>query len=111
MIPFLLRQRIEKDIWQDLYEPILLETNVNPDEILLHQLFNEKTGINLLSQSSFISTSQKLSHQLVRFRFYTIQENEPVSVENYKWVSKTELRQLPFPKTIQEIISSQLLAI
>jgi A/G-specific adenine glycosylase len=106
----LLRQRIEKDIWQNLYEPLLVETKNHPDDTSLQQLFHQKTGTDLIS-NSFISITQKLSHQLVHFRFYNFQMDELTSVENYKWISKTELGLVPFPKTIQKVISSQLSAI
>jgi A/G-specific adenine glycosylase len=103
----LLRQRTQKDIWQQLYEPVLIETDTDADMLLLNKLFCEKTGIKINLQSCSLSISQKLSHQLVHFKFYDLQLDGVISVENYKWISKTELKLIPFPKTVQEVLNGE----
>jgi len=104
----LIHQITEKYIWQQLYEPLLIETDKDADKRLLKKLFRLKTGIDINLQSSFISKSQKLSHQLIHFRFYDLQLDHQISVENYKWFSKTELSSLPFPKEISEQINLKM---
>ena len=103
----LLRQRTEKDIWQQLYEPVLLETNEEVNNTSLKKLLKQKTGINVSSLRPSIKRTQKLSHQLIHFRFYELQVDQAISVENYKWINKTEWTSLPFPKTIKEVLSCE----
>lgn len=102
----LLRQRTEKDIWQQLYEPVLLETDSSMEDHFLNKLFREKTGIQINLPDSSISKSQKLSHQLIHFKFYDVKLDDEISVENYQWISKTELSLLPFPKVISDQLST-----
>jgi A/G-specific adenine glycosylase len=97
-------QRTEKDIWQNLYEFILLETTtLMPEKSLLKMpeftsLVNKANfTIDKISET-FI---QKLTHQTITGRFIHITlKNPPPSLNKYKAVSRKELALLPFPKFI-----------
>lgn len=99
-----INQRIEKDIWQNLYEFILVET----DNLVSEKEFLKSPGIaNTLNGNNFkvnkISKtfSQKLTHQTISGRFFHISIENPIAhLKKYKAVSRNELKKLAFPKFI-----------
>ena len=99
-----IHQRTEKDIWQNLYEFILVETeSLVPEKEFLKcssitTLFhNNNFKINKISKTF----SQKLTHQTISGRFFHINIKNPIiPLKKYKTVSKNDLKKLAFPKFI-----------
>lgn len=97
-------QRTAKDIWQNLYEFILLETKTLIAEKnflkmpeLTSLMNNENFAIDKISETF----SQKLTHQTITGRFIHITLKRPLpSLNKYRAVSRKELALLPFPKFI-----------
>ncbi|MEO8819227.1 MAG: A/G-specific adenine glycosylase [Ginsengibacter sp.] len=107
---FYVNKRSEKDIWQNLYEFILLETNelltdkeitVNEQFLTIFNLQNFK--VNLISKK----ISQKLTHQLITGRFIHIEIQKPLKNTKGYEVSFDELKTLPFPKFIASYLSDK----
>lgn len=98
---FYVHKRTQKDIWQNLYEFLLLETKKLFDESTLP--VNEEI-IKILNQPDFtiksISTkrSQKLTHQLISGRFIHVEIKKPLPNTEYFLASRIQLNSLPFPK-------------
>ena len=99
-----INQRTEKDIWQNLYEFILVETESLPPE---KEFLKSGYVATLLGSSNFkldkISETyiQKLSHQTITGRFFHIAIKTPKnSLKKYKLVSRNTLKKLAFPKFI-----------
>ena len=97
------RKRGTKDIWENLYEFILEETDkkLSIKKIKEIALFKNPAG---KSKTELIDISkiyvQQLTHQTIRGRFiYTKTAHAPM-LKNYKAVSLKELNKLPFPKFI-----------
>jgi A/G-specific adenine glycosylase len=106
-----LRLRTEKDIWQNLNEPLLLEADkkLEKKEALLQ--LQASYGIKEEQYeviSAAVNLSQKLSHQTIYFSFIHLNMKEKPSLAGFQWVSKEELPQYPFPKTLQEFLSKNL---
>ncbi|MDB5196650.1 MAG: adenine glycosylase, partial [Flaviaesturariibacter sp.] len=107
-----IRQRISKDIWQSLFEPILIEAgnNLSKAELILH--LEKEYGIKK-SQYEVISAAaqrtQKLSHQTIHFSFLHLSFAKRPKLPGYSWVDLSELPQYPFPKTLHEFLSKNLL--
>lgn len=106
-----IQKRTEKDIWQSLFEPILLEGNkkFSAKQILLH--LEKEYGIQKEDFEVLLSPPaqlQKLSHQTIHFNFLHLQLKKKPAVKNYIWVSKTALQQYPFPKTLLDILTKML---
>jgi A/G-specific adenine glycosylase len=107
---FYVRKRTGKDIWQNLYEFVLLETKDWLDESTL--LVNEEI-IKILNQPDFtinlISSkiSQKLTHQLITGRFIHIELQKPWLNNEYFMVNRKELKALPFPKFIASYLADK----
>ncbi|MEP6949288.1 MAG: A/G-specific adenine glycosylase [Ginsengibacter sp.] len=97
-------QRMDKDIWQNLYEFILVET----ESLIPRKAFlNTKIFTSLFLRNNYSVTnvsairSQKLTHQTITGRFFHITVKTPkASLQKYKAVSGRELSLLPFPKFI-----------
>lgn len=99
-----INQRTEKDIWQNLYEFILIETE---NFISEKELLKCASVASLLNENIFKITqvsktfSQKLTHQTITGRFFHINiKNQLAPLKKYKSVSKNELKNFAFPKFI-----------
>ncbi len=97
------RKRGAKDIWENLYEFILLETqkSMTIENLKLTTLFKAITGKNkiLLTAVSKIYR-QQLTHQTINGMFIQIKLKEASFLKGYKQVSFKEMTKLPFPKFI-----------
>ena len=101
---FYVKQRREKDIWHNLFEFALIET----DKLIpANEFLKSVELISLLREKNFTCAkvsevySQKLTHQTISGRFFHISVNTvPPSFNNYAHVCKKELALLPFPKFI-----------
>lgn len=106
----LVRKRTGNDIWQQLYEFILVETSEE-------QLWTKPTvQLYLEEQLSVTDTgdiyispllSQQLTHQTIHAVFIKIKlKLKPASLSNELWVNEHDLQKLPFPKIINAFLNS-----
>lgn len=104
----LIRQRTSKDIWQQLFEFVLIETDKSHTTEKLLSLFNRQFGVSKyrLQTSSFFQ--QRLTHQLIRFSFFEIELETKQSVNGFFWIKISELNKYAFPKTLQEFVTNHL---
>jgi A/G-specific adenine glycosylase len=100
---FYVRKREEKDIWQNLYEFILLETS-KPLTIKKLQanekfrsVFND-TGYKIEKTSQLYR--QQLTHQTINGQFINITVKSSLPLNNYQLISANGIKKLPFPKFI-----------
>ena len=112
-----IRQRTEKDIWQQLYEFPMIEADKeqNLKEILLQA---EKRSLLEKRQYDVISISpvykQQLTHQLIAGQFITIKLKRALSSikaaegTRWLWLSKNQLKRYPFPKFINNYLASRI---
>ena len=99
----LVRKRGAKDIWENLYEFVLIEN----DQILPLENLKKLPAIkNIIGKTSFevmqISKPyrQLLTHQTIHGQFIKIKIATPLSIAGYEAVSQKKLDKLPFPKFI-----------
>lgn len=106
----LVQQRIEKDIWENLFEFYLIES-----EELIH--WDQKNSIDFLKKQLGIDTailielspvfSQQLTHQQIKAQFIRIKLfKKPASLKKLSWHPQKKLKELPFPKIINEFLLS-----
>lgn len=100
---FYVRKRAGKDIWQNLYEFVLIEmpkaSSINKlqrAEKFTSILFNTKFNIEGISGLY----RQQLTHQTIYGQFINITLNSPLINTDYQLLSSEKLGQLPFPKFI-----------
>lgn len=98
---FYVHKRTAKDIWQNLYEFVLIETKklIGKNELIV----NKQIG-KILNQDNFTiksisaEKSQKLTHQIITGRFIHLVVKKPLENDEYFSVSREQLKSLPFPK-------------
>ena len=101
------RKRDTKDIWENLYEFILIESN---EPLALGNFQPVKT---LFSKTKFevehISGvyKQLLTHQTIRGQFIRLTIKEPLQLKDYKTVDEKALQKLPFPKFISNYLKDK----
>jgi A/G-specific adenine glycosylase len=95
-------KREAKDIWNNLYEPFLLEAKHLLTEKEVRSFLPTQNITNYILQTHEKFT-QKLSHQTIETQFYSIRIINKKNVSFSKrgnWVSINDLKTLAFPKTI-----------
>jgi A/G-specific adenine glycosylase len=100
----LVHERSSKDIWQNLYEFYLLETEevMHWDEAAVNDWLSKQLGIRK-AQVTHISppSVQQLTHQQIKGQFIHVSlEKVPPFLLKYKWVTQRELHKLAFPRFI-----------
>lgn len=108
---YAIQQRPDKDIWQYLFEFLLIETDKNISTKKLLLVFQKSFGINkneyTIIKDSFHS-KQRLSHQIIHFQFIKLEiPKTSIFPEGIIWVDASELKKYAFPKTLQQFIQSQ----
>lgn len=108
---YALRQRTQKDIWQNLYEFPLLETEKSVSEkeflVLARQTFNIDEA-KIKGQAKAFEISQRLTHQLIHFRFIHFEIDHPDLLSGFTWVSRRKLMTYAFPKTLHNYVRQNL---
>ena len=103
------RQRMDKDIWQNLYEFILIETESQLPEKEITDSPSFKSffkGNNYEVAKMSKIYKQKLTHQIIKGRFIHVKIKSPAkALKNYEAVSAKELALLPFPKFISSYLA------
>jgi len=105
---YYVHKRTNKDIWENLYEFILIETKqlINDkavNEQIRHILNPDDYTINFISGVKV----QKLTHQLISGRFIHIEVQKPVSYKDYFPADKSQLNLLPFPKFVASYLKDK----
>lgn len=107
---YYVRKRTGKDIWENLYEFILIESNEWLDESAVTVNEQIRQILNLADyRVSFISTkkSQKLTHQLITGKFIHVEIQKPLAIPGYFSVNGKQLKSLPFPKLIASYLADK----
>jgi A/G-specific adenine glycosylase len=98
------RKRIEKDIWQNLFEFYLVEAD---KMFTTKELFESDGMVNILKDIHYevktISTmyKQQLTHQVITGVFYTVEVESFLELgAGFLAVDETQIRSLPLPKFI-----------
>jgi len=105
-----IKERIEKDIWQNLNEFILLESDHLFSSTEINETLPEIISSQEVIKPDFLSEiyTQKLTHQTIRARFVVIRVQKPVQTSgSYQLLSKNELAKLPFPKIITAFLEEK----
>jgi A/G-specific adenine glycosylase len=102
-----IRRREEKDIWQNLYEFVLLEKD-EPDEDparnFLHDLLRQPFTVREVSGLQ----SQQLTHQRIQGRFLVVRLSSAATFPgNYTLVKRSDLNEYAFPKFINSYLEKE----
>jgi A/G-specific adenine glycosylase len=104
-----IQQRVAKDIWQQLYEFPVVETNKEEES---KEILMQAEKLNLLQKKNYevIAVSplfkQQLSHQLIAGRFIKIRLKGKLSQnKDLIWVTPGELKKFAFPQFINQYLN------
>jgi A/G-specific adenine glycosylase len=108
---WLIRERTARDIWQQLYEFPLIETesDLSQEEVMAAA---KKEGL-FTAGSTLIEISdqhnQQLSHQHVKARFIHLRvKSKTASKPEGEWIATKELSHYPFPRLIRQYLDQYL---
>lgn len=104
-----IRKRIDKDIWENLYEFLLIESPMEHD---LNEVVKDFWGGIQVPSSNDISSStvlkQKLTHLTIHAQFHHVTLNDKLSLSNsFEWVSFEDLNMFAWPKIIQTYLKDK----
>jgi A/G-specific adenine glycosylase len=103
-----IRQRLAKDIWAQLFEFPLIETDSLYGEEKLLELFQKQYGITADIPVRASQKRQRLTHQLIHFSFLKLKLSRKEKIRGFSWVKISELDGYAFPKSLQAFILSEL---
>jgi A/G-specific adenine glycosylase len=104
----LIRQRPAGDIWQSLYEPVLIEASKNLSRKKLLLQFEKEFSIQHDAydiKGAAKEITQQLTHQQIHFNFIEIELKKKLRLPGYEWIAVNETDHYPFPKTIKQVLS------
>jgi A/G-specific adenine glycosylase len=106
----LVRQRNHKDVWQHLYEFVMVES---PETIEwsfqdCKKWISQKTSIKVESLTKTDKLTQQLTHQTVHVQFQNATTSFQDDVPGYEWVNEQELARLAFPRIIRKYLDAPM---
>ncbi len=108
----LIKERTQKDIWQNLNEFYLIETKKQTPliDLLKHDLIKSVTDRKYQLKGNPIQQKQKLSHQEINTTFIVIQVSKLPEIIDYKKVAIKDLNNYAFPRSIVTFLQGHKLA-
>lgn len=106
------RERPEKDIWRHLHEFALIEASQPGDINMIVKTAIQNGWLQRHGDVENVSETftQKLTHQTIKGVFITVAATKKPAVDNsYFWVTKDELKNLAFPKMLNDYINKKYL--
>lgn len=106
------RKRGANDIWENLYEFILLDAagKLSQEKIMENVLVKKLAGSNKTAQINVSKLyKQQLTHQSLHGRFIHIKTTKTPVLKEYKVVSFKEIKKLAFPKFITAYLAENKL--
>jgi len=106
----LIRQRRKQDIWQDLYEFVLMEK----DEPAVEDELKDPGFWGVLGQKyKVIDISEpfihQLTHQKIYSRFVHVKMARKTQWDGYEWIDLGKIRSFAFPRLISRYLDSHFL--
>lgn len=98
----LISKREEKDIWQNLHQFFLFETQeiLDIDRVELNKKVKEALQFDFSIKSTSKLYKQKLTHRLIKGCFIEIEVKNKLHLNNFFWIDKKDISKYSFPKFI-----------
>jgi len=100
-----IRERTDKDIWQHLYEFLLVETSadLDPPRHVLRSYIEVPFSISPATKPY----KQVLSHQVIHVRFSRVVVASDIPIDGFKPIKKADLDRFPFPRVISLFLEAE----
>lgn len=103
-----IRRRTEKNIWQDLYEFPMIETDGDTPVKKILQQAEKKSWLTKNSYELLVVSplyKQQLSHQLIAGQFIKVKlKKKPAAKNNWQWLGKNKMGKYAFPQFINQYL-------
>jgi A/G-specific adenine glycosylase len=111
---YYVRKRGSKDIWENLYEFILIEKDVpfNTDELLKSTFVKAMIAKRMIDTVTVSAVyKQLLTHQTIYGQFIRLSINKPLDAAGFEAINKNKLEGLPFPKFISNYLKDKTVSL
>lgn len=107
----LIKKRTEKDIWQNLHEFLLIETDSpqTQENIMASDTFKAIVGKSFKNLKVSANFKQQLTHQTINASFFCIKQTKKITPEGVEWIDKEKISSLAFPKLINTFMRKEYL--
>ena len=107
----LIKKRIEKDIWQNLHEFILIESDTpqTKEHIIASDAFNAVAGRSYKDLKVSPNFKQQLTHQTINASFFFIKQSKKITPKGVEWIANENILTLAFPKLINTYLHQEFL--
>jgi A/G-specific adenine glycosylase len=109
-----INKRLATDIWQNLYDFYLVETEtkINWNKETINAYLNQIHIYNYSVDNISEEIKQQLSHQTIKATFIQINitHAKPKALSSKNWVRRTEIHKLAFPNIIHKYLNSNKLS-
>ena len=106
-----IHRRVAGDIWENLHEPYLIESDapLNKNGLLRHPQFKQLNP-DYSDIHSNSSGTQRLTHQVIESSFFTVTLRKKPKINEAEgvWRHISELGKLAFPKTVVSFLENNL---
>ena len=104
----LVRKRTEKDIWQNLHEFVLLETDEPiEDQSTFYEFLQSKFGREFIITNVSKLFRQQLTHQTIQGKFIEVRLSEDAPITGYQKLTRKQFAKLAFPGFINAYLRSK----
>jgi A/G-specific adenine glycosylase len=108
----LIQKRTAKDIWQNLHEFYLVETQEQQDitKAAIKKWLSENLNYHNKFEIKSISKEQqqKLTHRTIKGNFISIELVSTIEVENHFWINKKDISNYSFPRFINAYLEQTI---
>lgn len=106
-----IKKREKKDIWQNLYEFILIEETAPRDLKYLLKKLSKEIGI-VITEKEITDESkhytQQLTHQTIKGKFFMADIKKTVKLESYSAIPIAKINSYPYPKFITTYLKDKM---
>ena len=106
-----IHKRTGNDIWQNLHEPYLIETNAPIDEKdLQHEALFKNLNIHNSNVINSGQNTQRLTHQVIISTFFSIELRKKITINGLDgmWLNTNDLKKTAFPQTLVSFLENNL---
>lgn len=110
----LIRQRVEKDIWNGLYEiPLHEASQFHPPNKLLDIFYPKVKGVEPSDFETYAGKKHLLTHQTILSKMHVLHLSKEWKIpeKDFHWIPKAELNKFAFPKLLQLYFNEPQLSI
>ncbi len=105
-----IQKRGHKDIWENLYEPLLVEHDRELDKTSFenHEIIKALGVRDKIEYAG--SHSQRLTHRIIKTSFFVLQGDKVIDMPGNEgmWVTRDALKNFAFPKTVIHFLEKNL---